>query len=158
MSEKANVPQNDLTSTIHLSTLKALSPHLSAVVENLSAEDRSVLSQLPLGAGMLVVQTGPGRGSRFLIDHGLTEIGRNTESDICLDDVTVSRKHAVITTHIRNDKTFFTLKDEGSLNGTYVDGIRAESVELANGNEIHIGKYKMIFFANNGDLVKILTK
>ena len=96
MSEKPDFSRSDLTTTIHLSSLKALSPHLASIVENLTDEDREVLAQLPLGSGMFIVATGPAKGSRFLVDKTTTTIGRQIDSDIFLDDVTVSRKHAVV--------------------------------------------------------------
>jgi len=158
MSEKPDFSRSDLTTTIHLSSLKALSPHLASIVENLTDEDREVLAQLPLGSGMFIVATGPAKGSRFLVDKTTTTIGRQIDSDIFLDDVTVSRKHALVessnsseTSQSINSKSrTFTLKDLGSLNGTYVDGLPREVCELSNGNEIHIGKFKLIFFANDG--------
>ena len=153
MSEKPDFSRSDLTTTIHLSSLKALSPHLASIVENLTDEDREVLAQLPLGFGMFIVATGPAKGSRFLVDKTTTTIGRQIDSDIFLDDVTVSRKHALVESSNSSETSqsrTFTLKDLGSLNGTYVDGIPREVCELSNGNEIHIGKFKLIFFANDG--------
>jgi pSer/pThr/pTyr-binding forkhead associated (FHA) protein len=153
MSEKPDFSRSDLTTTIHLSSLKALSPHLASIVENLTDEDREVLAQLPLGSGMFIVATGPAKGSRFLVDKTTTTIGRQIDSDIFLDDVTVSRKHAVVESSNSSETSqsrTFTLKDLGSLNGTYVDGLPREVCELSNGNEIHIGKFKLIFFANDG--------
>lgn len=153
MSEKPDFSRSDLTTTIHLSSLKALSPHLASIVENLTDEDREVLAQLPLGSGMFIVATGPAKGSRFLVDKTPTTIGRQIDSDIFLDDVTVSRKHALVESSNSSETSqsrTFTLKDLGSLNGTYVDGLPREVCELSNGNEIHIGKFKLIFFANDG--------
>ena len=153
MSEKPDFSRSDLTTTIHLSSLKALSPHLASIVENLTDEDREVLAQLPLGSGMFIVATGPAKGSRFLVDKTTTTIGRQIDSDIFLDDVTVSRKHAVVESSNSSETSqsrTFILKDLGSLNGTYVDGLPREVCELSNGNEIHIGKFKLIFFANDG--------
>jgi len=153
MSEKPDFSRSDLTTTIHLSSLKALSPHLASIVENLTDEDREVLAQLPLGSGMFIVATGPAKGSRFLVDKTTTTIGRQIDSDIFLDDVTVSRKHALVESSNSSETSqsrTFTLKDLGSLNGTYVDGLPREVCELSNGNEIHIGKFKLIFFANDG--------
>ena len=87
------------------------------------------------------------------VDKTTTTIGRQIDSDIFLDDVTVSRKHAVVecsnSSETSQSRTFI-LKDLGSLNGTYVDGLPREVCELSNGNEIHIGKFKLIFFANDG--------
>ena len=82
-------------------------------------------------------------GSKFLIDKDVTGAGRYPESDIFLDDVTVSRRHA----EIRREDGHFFVKDLGSLNGTYVNLQRVEEAELADGDELQIGKFKLTFFA-----------
>ena len=99
-------------------------------------------SELEPGQALLVVQRGPNAGSKFLIDKGVTTIGRHPESDIFLDDVTVSRRHAEFR---RGDVRFF-VHDAGSLNGTYVNRQRVEDAELASGDELQIGKFKLTFF------------
>ncbi|MEI7454723.1 MAG: FHA domain-containing protein [Actinomycetes bacterium] len=143
MSVTAEDPKRDVTTTINLSSLKSLSPHVSAIMESLSEEERQVLSKLPLGSAMLLVVSGPARGSRFLLNVGSTRIGRSPDADIFLDDVTVSRKHAVIEHSVGSN---YLVKDSGSLNGTYVDGLVSSEKVLGNGSEIHIGKYKLVFF------------
>jgi pSer/pThr/pTyr-binding forkhead associated (FHA) protein len=90
-----------------------------------------------------VVRRGPNQGSTFLLDAERTTVGRLTDSDIFLDDVTVSRKHAEF---IRSGAEY-TIRDVGSLNGTYVNGERVEQTELASGDEVQIGKFKLGFFA-----------
>ncbi|CAN5287500.1 hypothetical protein BH20ACT24_BH20ACT24_07070 [soil metagenome] len=99
-------------------------------------------AELEPGQGLLVVQRGPVAGSKFLIDKDVTTVGRHPESDIFLDDVTVSRKHA----HIQRRETAFSISDEGSLNGTYVNRRRVEDTELANGDELQIGKFKLVIY------------
>ena len=111
-------------------------------------DDSGEVSALPQGdlepgQGLLVVQRGPNAGSKFLIDKDVTTVGRHPESDIFLDDVTVSRRHAEF--H-RDDGKFF-VHDVGSLNGTYVNRQRVEETELAGGDELQIGKFKLTFFA-----------
>ena len=95
------------------------------------------------GQALLVVRRGPNQGSTFLLDSELTTVGRLTDSDIFLDDVTVSRKHAEF---VRSGSEY-TIRDVGSLNGTYVNGERVEQTELASGDEVQIGKFKLGFFA-----------
>jgi pSer/pThr/pTyr-binding forkhead associated (FHA) protein len=100
-------------------------------------------SELEAGQALLVVQRGPNAGSKFLIDKDVTTTGRHPESDIFLDDVTVSRRHAEFR---RKDGRFF-IHDVGSLNGTYVNRQRVEETELATGDELQIGKFKLTFYA-----------
>ena len=99
--------------------------------------------ELETGQALLVVQRGPNAGSRFLIDKDVTTAGRHPESDIFLDDVTVSRRHA----EFRREDGRFSIHDVGSLNGTYVNRQRVEETQLANGDELQIGKFKLTFFA-----------
>ena len=101
-----------------------------------------MIAALPQGSAMLIVLSGPSRGARFLINSDLTTIGRSTDNDIFLDDVTVSRKHAEI---VRQGKSY-SVKDSGSLNGTYVDGKIESNTNLEDGMELHVGKFKMHFF------------
>ena len=112
-------------------------------VEEDSAEEAALpQSELEHGQALLVVQRGPNAGSRFLIDKDVTTAGRHPESDIFLDDVTVSRRHAEFR---RKDGRFY-IHDSGSLNGTYVNRQRVDSTELASGDELQIGKFKLTFF------------
>jgi pSer/pThr/pTyr-binding forkhead associated (FHA) protein len=96
---------------------------------------------LPSGSALLVVKRGPNAGSRFLLDQPLTLAGRHPDSDVFLDDVTVSRRHA----EFRREHGQFRVVDIGSLNGTYVNGEPVESAVLANGDEIQIGKFRLVF-------------
>ena len=99
-------------------------------------------SQLESGQALLVVQRGPNAGSKFLIDKDVTTTGRHPESDIFLDDVTVSRRHA----EFKRQDGMFVIRDVGSLNGTYVNRQRVEETQLANGDELQIGKFKLTFY------------
>lgn len=99
--------------------------------------------ELMAGAAMLVVKRGPSAGTRFLISKDVTTAGRHPESDIFLDDITVSRRHAEIT----RDDSGFRITDTGSLNGTYVNKLRVEGADLSSGDEIQIGKFRLIFFS-----------
>ncbi len=100
------------------------------------------LEDLPEGMGMLVVKRGPNAGSKFVLDETVTQAGRHPDSDIFLDDITVSRRHA----EFRRDGQRFWIHDVGSLNGTYVNGKRADDQLLENGDEIQIGKFKLVAF------------
>ncbi len=113
-------------------------------VEEETPEGRGLpQAELEAGQALLVVQRGPNAGSKFLIDKDVTTVGRHPESDIFLDDVTVSRRHA----EFRREDGRFEIRDVGSLNGTYVNRQRVEETELANGDELQIGKFKLTFYA-----------
>lgn len=90
---------------------------------------------------VLIVKRGPNAGSKFFLDQDSTTIGRHPESAIFLDDITVSRRHA----EIRRGEGGFSLHDIGSLNGTYVNRDRVEETALGSGDEIQIGKFKLVF-------------
>lgn len=112
----------------------------------LDDEDAAAVDALPAGSALLVVQRGPSAGSRFLLDTDLVTAGRHPESDIFLDDVTVSRRHA----EFRRTDEGFRVRDVGSLNGTYVNRDRIDDVVLQGGDEVQIGKYRLVFFASQG--------
>ena len=97
----------------------------------------------PAGAAILIVKRGPNAGARFLLAQETTTAGRHPESDIFLDDVTVSRRHAEFRL---NDGTFEVV-DVGSLNGTYVNREPRNSQVLSIGDEIQIGKFRLVFIA-----------
>jgi pSer/pThr/pTyr-binding forkhead associated (FHA) protein len=111
----------------------------------LSPGDQAAVDALPPGSALLIVQRGPQSGSRFLLDADATRAGRHPDSDIFLDDVTVSRRHADF--HRVGDGSF-QVKDAGSLNGTYVNRERIEEALLTGGDEVQIGKYRLVFFAS----------
>jgi pSer/pThr/pTyr-binding forkhead associated (FHA) protein len=99
------------------------------------------VGDVPAGVGLLVVRRGPNAGSRFALQEGETTIGRHPESDIFLDDVTVSRRHA----EIKHQARAFTVADVGSLNGTYLNRERIEQADLHSGDELQIGKFRLVF-------------
>ena len=111
----------------------------------LNPVDAAAVDALPAGHALLVVQRGPGSGSRFLLDSDVVSAGRHPDSEIFLDDVTVSRRHAEF--H-RSGETF-TVSDVGSLNGTYVNRDRIDRVQLTDGDEVQIGKYRLVFFSGH---------
>ena len=113
----------------------------------LSAIDAAAVDALPVGSALLVVQKGPGAGSRFLLDQDVVNAGRHPDSEIFLDDVTVSRRHAVF----NRDGDGYTVSDVGSLNGTYVNRDRIETISLKDSDEVQIGKYRLVFFAGHED-------
>ena len=118
-------------------------PAIDADTEEMSAADLSAVESLPEGSAMLLVQRGPDAGSRFLLDADHISVGRHPSSDIFLDDISVSRRHATFT---RRDRGF-VVSDLGSLNGTYVNRDRIDGdVLLSGGDEVQIGKYRLIYF------------
>jgi pSer/pThr/pTyr-binding forkhead associated (FHA) protein len=100
------------------------------------------LDDIPDGAGMLVVTRGPIAGTRLALTKSVTTIGRHPDSDIFLDDITVSRRHA----ELHRTGIGFALRDVGSLNGTYLNRQRVEEGSLRNGDELQVGKFKLAFF------------
>ncbi len=94
------------------------------------------------GKAILVVKKGPEAGTNFFLEKDVVTCGRDSVSDIFLDDVTVSRRHA----EIRRDSSGFTIVDSDSLNGTFVNRNRVDSAALKNGDEIQIGKFKLVIF------------
>ncbi len=101
------------------------------------------LGELPSGSASLVVRTGAQAGDTFSLDAPVTRLGRHPDSEICLDDITVSRRHADVT---RRGDTY-EVSDAGSLNGTYVNQARIEApITLRQGDELQVGKFRLVFF------------
>ncbi len=98
---------------------------------------------VPRGAAALVISRGPNSGHRFLLDQPVTTVGRHPRSDVLLDDVRVSRRHAEL--RWTNDE--LRVVDVGSLNGSYVNGQRVESTVLVPGDELQFGKFRLTFVA-----------
>ena len=92
---------------------------------------------------VLVIRSGDLTGCRFTLSKDITQIGRHQESDILLDDITVSRRHAEV---VRTSKSLI-IRDLGSLNGTYVNQSRVDEFALQHGDELQIGKYRMVLFS-----------
>jgi len=101
------------------------------------------LEEMPESTAMVVVKRGPNAGSKFVLEGEVTRAGRHPDSDIFLDDITVSRRHAEI---VRSGDSY-SVRDAGSLNGTYLNRERIEDAPLANGDELQIGKFRLVFFA-----------
>lgn len=99
------------------------------------------LGNVPSDAGVLVVKHGPNTGSQFLVDKPLITAGRHPDSDIFLDDITVSRRHV----EVRREEGAVTVRDVGSLNGTYVNRERIDEGSLVDGDELQIGKFKLVY-------------
>jgi pSer/pThr/pTyr-binding forkhead associated (FHA) protein len=128
-------------------TFRAPTPAEQADDRPLNDEDAAAVDALPPGSALLVVQRGPDAGSRFLLDTDVVTAGRHPDSEIFLDDVTVSRRHA----EFRRTPEGFRVCDVGSLNGTYVNRDRIDELVLSGGDEVQIGKYRLVFFASQAD-------
>jgi FHA domain/zinc-ribbon domain len=111
----------------------------------LNDADSAAVDALPSGSALLIVQRGPSAGSRFLLDTDVVAAGRHPDSEIFLDDVTVSRRHA----EFRRTPEGFRVADVGSLNGTYVNRDRIDEVALQGGDEVQIGKFRLVYFASH---------
>ncbi len=147
-----NPARGNDTTAIHLSG--DFARQVAALAGEVSPEEQQAIAALPSGSALLVVRRGPNTGARFLLDSDLTTAGRHPDADIFLDDVTVSRRH----TEFRRVGTAFELRDLGSLNGTYFDGVRVDSALLGDGAEVQIGKFRLTFFASRLDLASVAGK
>lgn len=144
----AKESDHELTSTLHLGVRSVVGSSPANLVDlflnTAQGEEKAAIEAILIGApdkAMIIIHRGPAKGSRFLITSEGAAIGRSTVSAIFLDDITVSRKHALIVAQGKS----FELRDLGSLNGTYVNNLSATSVTLKSGDEIQIGKYHMLF-------------
>lgn len=107
----------------------------------LSPAAQAAVAALPPGSALLVVHQGAGVGARFLLDADTVTAGRHPKQDILLDDSTVSRNHA----EFRREGLGYAVRDKGSLNGMYVNGDRADAAVLRAGDEIQIGKFRLVY-------------
>ncbi|MCU1688494.1 MAG: domain containing protein [Jatrophihabitantaceae bacterium] len=114
------------------------------------AAHQGEIDALAPGSALLVVRRGPNAGSRFLLDRDVTTAGRHPDSDIFLDDVTVSRRHVEFRRDSSSGSSGFAVHDVGSLNGTYVNRERIDSSPLAGGDEVQIGKFRLVYLAPAG--------
>ncbi len=130
-----NEPSRDLASAL-----------LSELLDSVSESEKETVDQI-LGGGpdkaMLVIHKGPAKGSRYLITTQGCTIGRSHDSDIFLDDVTVSRKHAAIS--FLSNASVFEIVDSSSLNGTYINSQSIERQKLQSGDQVQIGKFHLVF-------------
>ncbi|MQY16101.1 hypothetical protein SRB5_62930 [Streptomyces sp. RB5] len=137
---------SETTSTISISGIEAYEAEvMGQATPSLSPEAQAAVDALPPGSALLVVRRGPNSGARFLLDGELTTAGRHPQSDIFLDDVTVSRRHVEFR---RGADGLFSVADVGSLNGTYVNRERIDSAVLTGGDEVQIGKFRLVFYAS----------
>jgi len=100
------------------------------------------LSTLPADGGVLIVRSGPQAGDTFVLSDPLTRLGRHPDSEIMLDDITVSRRHA----DVERTPSGYVARDAGSLNGTYVNQERIDEAPLRQGDELQVGKFRLVFF------------
>ena len=111
----------------------------------LTQEDLDTIARLSDGTALLISTRGAVSGSRYLLDEDEVSVGRDPSADILLDDSTVSRSHAVF----RREQGTYSVNDVGSLNGTYVNRQRVDHALLKNGDEIMIGKFRLVFFTKS---------
>ncbi|MHB1064587.1 MAG: FHA domain-containing protein [Georgenia sp.] len=130
----------DVTSTARFGAVGA-ETESELVAQGMSVDDAAAVEALPPASALLIVQRGPNAGARFLLDADRTTAGRHPSADIFLDDVTVSRKHA----EFLSLEGGFSVRDVGSLNGTYVNRERIDSAILRAGDEVQIGKYRLTY-------------
>lgn len=124
---------------------------LAAYGTELSPEEVAAVGALPSGSAILIIHQGSGVGARFLLDADSAMAGRHPDAQIFLDDVTVSRRHA----EFRRRDTVFSVRDLGSLNGTYVDGRLIDGeTPLRDGQDVQVGKFRLTFYASRRDLAE----
>ena len=143
---KAEQKPSELTTTLHLGLRTASDSPAGALDEFLAtvtASDRSIIEEIAQSQekAMLIINRGSNLGSRFLITSQGASIGRSSPNDVFLDDVTVSRSHA----RVESTSAGFSLKDSGSLNGTYVNNNSITEHVLHSGDQIQIGKFHLLF-------------
>ncbi len=132
-----STPGPDVTTTINPSG----GPGGDVDTEFSAEAHQGAVDALTPGSALLVVKRGPNAGSRFLLDQDVTSAGRHPDSDIFLDDVTVSRRHA----EFRREGSGYTVHDVGSLNGSYVNRERIDAAPLSGGDEVQIGKFRLVY-------------
>jgi pSer/pThr/pTyr-binding forkhead associated (FHA) protein len=148
MSDERQDPRGPEPTTMRLQAIQGSEPReqVSETDHVLTKADLATVEALRPGTALLVVLRGPNTGARFLLDDDEVMSGRHPESDIFLDDVTVSRKHAIF----RRTPQGFVVRDVGSLNGTYVNRRLVDEVTLTTGDEVQIGKFRLVFYASQG--------
>jgi len=146
----ASQDDRELTTTLRLGSHAEASPTESALLESYlaaaSGDEKTTLEEILKGSrdkSMLIIYKGPAKGSRYLITRSGATIGRSQESEIFLDDVTVSRSHAAVA--FDEQRASFSITDRSSLNGTYINGSIVEKTDLSHGDEVQIGKFHLLF-------------
>ena len=146
----ASQDDRELTTTLRLGSQPEVSstesPLLESYLSAASDDEKAILEEITSGSrdkSMLIIFKGPSKGSRYLITREGATIGRSHESEIFLDDVTVSRSHAAIA--FDEQQVRFALADRSSLNGTYVNGSVVEKIDLSHGDQVQIGKFHLLF-------------
>jgi pSer/pThr/pTyr-binding forkhead associated (FHA) protein len=136
---------NEVTAAYCRDCGTALPPPTQRFVPTVSDADVDAATDIEADSSehgrVLLVRNGPLKGSRLTLNRAEVEIGRDPACDVFLDDVTVSRHHAVIRAGLRSD----TIEDNNSLNGTYVNGSRVESSSLRSGDTVQIGRYRLVY-------------
>lgn len=136
-------PGDATTGALHLTPVEVEAAAASAEdAPQATGELAEAVGELAPGTALLVVLKGPNEGARFLLDRDVVTVGRHPDSDIFLDDITVSRRHA----EFRRQDGGYWVHDAASLNGTYVNGTRADAQRLTLGDEVQIGKFKLVAF------------
>lgn len=134
-------PAGDATARFTIGADPVVSPEYTGELR-LSQSDQAMVDALRPGTALLIALRGANAGARFLLDDSEVGSGRHVDSDIFLDDVTVSRRHAVF----RRGPEGYSVVDVGSLNGTYVNGQITDVAELRNGDEVQIGKFRFMYY------------
>ncbi len=148
MSDEREDPRGPEPTPMRLQAIQGAEPReqVSETDHVLTKADLATVEALRPGTALLVVLRGPNTGARFLLDDDEVMSGRHPDSDIFLDDVTVSRKHAIF----RRTPQGFVVRDVGSLNGTYVNRELVDEFTLTTGDEVQIGKFRLVFYASQG--------
>lgn len=149
--------ENELTTTLRLGgspSDEKTSPLLSEFLDSISESEQETVDQILNGSpdkAMLIIHRGPAKGSRYLITTDGCTVGRSHESEVFLDDVTVSRKHAVIS--FLSEESLFEIVDSSSLNGTYVNSVSIDRSTLTSGDQIQVGKFHLVFITGKSRLI-----
>lgn len=138
------LPIQNPYSTSRISAVTRSSFDSPEALRGLDADDLAAIDALPASSALLIVRRGPNAGARFLLNADSVTAGRSPKSDIFLDDVTVSRAHATF----ERTHEGFSVRDMGSLNGTYVNNELVEHTQLHTNDEVRIGRYQLTFFAS----------
>lgn len=144
-----SIPVPTATGDTTLSLTGEFAAQLAALEGGVTSEELESIAALPSGSALLIVRRGPNSGARFLLDTTVSTVGRHPNADIFLDDVTVSRRHAEFSRHGHT----FQVRDLGSLNGTYLEGVRVDEALLEDGAEVQIGKFRLTFYPSRIDVV-----